>query len=68
MKTMLLASAPDEAGIIKMIGRYWYEAESKIELLPGTVKNTFDVFRSGQRVEGFLVVLKGKRYRFEGVL
>jgi len=61
----LLASAPDKAGIIKMIAKYWYNTPENIDVIPAW-NNLFIIWQNKTLMGEFRVILKGKRYRFEG--
>lgn len=72
--TGLLASSATESGIKKSIADYFYldciDANETIQLFPCGKKNTYKIFRYCgplKQYEGFAVVYKNKRYRFEMV-
>jgi len=61
MKTRLIGSAPDIDQLIKLIEtKYFY---SKIHLVEAC--GFFTVHNSDKKIEGFRVIKKGKRFRFE---
>lgn len=64
MKVLLLASAPDLEGIIKMICKYWYIVPAEI-VLQSVNEKKWDIYRRGERLDSFQVVKKGKRIHFE---
>jgi hypothetical protein len=65
MKTKLLASAGDQAGIVSMIQKYWFSKNVRLsEIVPGH----WAVYNNDKKIEGFQVILKKNRYRFEGTI
>ena len=60
MEYKLLASSNNEAGILDCITRYFYGGNFKLE--NGIVHN------SKGPINGFRVIQKGRRYRFEAQL
>lgn len=62
----LLASAPNEEGILKMIRKYLYMKDSDKLRLEPTGKDQFDVIRyEDDNLTHLTVVKKGSRYRLE---
>lgn len=61
MKNKLIGSAASPEQLLGLLEKYFY---SKCSLVPQT-ETTFDVHNSTKKIEGFVVVKKGKRFRFE---
>lgn len=59
MKAKLLASAPNEADIKKLIARYWFSAPERIMI------DSDGVYNNGKLIDGFQVRQVKGRYRFE---
>lgn len=62
----LIASATHENDIKTIIAKYWY-AKDPIRLVE-IIPTQWQVYQGQKRMEGFTVVLKRGRYRFEGEL
>jgi hypothetical protein len=65
----LLASAVSLAEIAKLVGRYWY-SDTPYELRSAgkdvySIHRPAHVVRPGQQIDGFRVIKKGRRFRFE---
>jgi Gpi18-like mannosyltransferase len=60
----LLASAATAENVTKLIERYWYSVPGSIELVE-TAANMFQVIQSKKIMDGFVVIKKGPRFRFE---
>lgn len=73
MKTeqwILLASAPlSVRELKKLIARYWYRREDEDCIEVSTKTDPcppYKVYQDGKLMEGFRVIVRGGRYRFEG--
>jgi hypothetical protein len=58
----LLGSAGAQADIEKLIGRFWFSNSITLQVVG---ENTWEVLNGGKRIDGFRVVLRKNRYRFE---
>lgn len=65
LESQLLATAPTEERIIKMISQYYMG--STISLKPTDAENIFDVFNLKGKINGVLVKFVKGKYRFERV-
>lgn len=65
IKGKLIASAPTEERIVKLISDYFYGSNIKLE--PTDDEGTFNVHNSKGKVNGYVVVLKDGKYKFQAI-
>jgi hypothetical protein len=65
-QTKLIASAPNQTGIIKLISRYWCTSEDRIRLEPSLeLQDCAEVWQGDKLMIGFQVRAVRNRFRFE---
>lgn len=66
IKSKLLGSSPTHMGVKQLIEKYWYSEPNSVKL-GGGADGLWHVFQSGKLMDGYRVVERKGRFRFESL-